>query len=298
MEEDSRYRISELERLSGVHRSTIHFYTREGILPPPEKTGRTSAYYGQKHLKRLKAIQKLKGEYTKATGKSRMPVSMLRAFVEREDPLKRSILSKALDSEVSITDNQQRRRRNIIVAALMLYADRGYYRTSVRDIAREAGISVPTFYLYFPNKRQLFVEVAEYVIGKFRADYREALYEADDLFQVGNILLESFHDNYPLIGEVLNQLRAGVAANDPWAAESLKKIYADLTEDFALYIRRAVEEGLFRELNEELLAYIFINLAEATYQRVNFDDEYDFEDIAETILDCLYNGLDPRLHRD
>ena len=186
----------------------------------------------------------------------------------------------------------------IIVCALMLYAERGYYRTSVRDIAREAGISVPTFYLYFPNKNELFVEVTEYVIRKFKADYREALERADNIYMIGNILLESFHDNYPLIGEVLNQLRAGVAANDHWAMERLKKIYADLTEDFATYIRQAMDEGLMRDFDEELLAYIFINLAEATYQRVSFDDKYAFEDIAGTILQIMSTGLSPRLDRE
>jgi len=291
--DETALKMSELERLSGVNRSTIHFYISEGILPEPDKTGITSAYYGQKHLKRLQAIQRFKGEYSRLTGKSRMPIEMLRALIEREDPLKRSIISKALKVDLSGLDADGRRRKEIIVSALMLYAERGYYRTSVRDIAREAGISAPTFYKYFPNKRELFVEVIEYVIKKFRNEYRGALEEADDWFMVANILIESFHDNYPLIGEIMNQLRAGVAINDPWAKDRLKKIYADLTEDFAIYIAKAIDGGFIREFDEELLAYIIINLAEATYQRVSFDDKYDFVDTAEAILGLVYYGLGP-----
>ncbi len=292
--DEVRFKISDLERLSGVNRSTIHYYVHEGILPKPHMTGRTSAYYDQRHLKRLKSIQRFKGEFTRVTGKSRMPMEMLRALIEREDPLKRSIISKALDIDLSGLDAESRRRTEIIVAALMLYTERGYYRTSVRDIARETGISVPTFYKHFTNKRDLFVAVIEYVIDKFRKEYREALEGTEDWFMMANILIESFHDNYPLIGEVLNQLRAGVAANDPWAKERLRKIYADLTADFPLYIRKAIHGGFMREFDEELLAYIIINLAEATYQRVSFDDKYEFEDIAEAILDLMYKGLGPR----
>jgi AcrR family transcriptional regulator len=293
MADEKKYRMKELERLSGFNRSTIHFYTREGILPPPRKTGRTSAYYDDTHLRRLNTIRKMKSEYGKATGRSRMPITLLRALRESGGAAGGSVISETLDFDADGLDRHERRRMEIIAAALTLYTVRGYYRTSVRDIAREAGVSAPTFYLYFPNKQELFVEIIEYVIGKFKKDYREALQQEGDLIVRGYIMLEAFRHNYPLIGEVLNQLRSGAAAKDPWAVERLKKIYHDLTEDFTAEIKEAIAEGLYRDLDPELLAYIFITLAEATFQRLGFDDEYAFEDIAETMIECVYNGLNP-----
>jgi hypothetical protein len=38
------YRMAVLEKISGLPRKTIHFYTQVGLLHPPLKTGKTMAY--------------------------------------------------------------------------------------------------------------------------------------------------------------------------------------------------------------------------------------------------------------
>jgi TetR/AcrR family fatty acid metabolism transcriptional regulator len=55
-------------------------------------------------------------------------------------------------------DDQERgdrRRAQILDAATRVLAESGYHRTSVRDIAREAGIADGTIYLYFSGKQHL-----------------------------------------------------------------------------------------------------------------------------------------------
>lgn len=52
--------MRELEAATGVPRSTIHYYLRQGILPPAEKAARNSASYGEHHLRRLGAIARLR----------------------------------------------------------------------------------------------------------------------------------------------------------------------------------------------------------------------------------------------
>ncbi|MDH3629133.1 MAG: MerR family transcriptional regulator [Acidobacteriota bacterium] len=53
-------KMKALESASGVPRSRIHFYLREGILPPAEKTARNAASYGEHHLRILKAIGRIR----------------------------------------------------------------------------------------------------------------------------------------------------------------------------------------------------------------------------------------------
>ncbi len=55
------YTIQELSDLTGVPRRTIHFYTQQEILPPPEGAG-LSTRYRQIHLVRLKLIPILRQE--------------------------------------------------------------------------------------------------------------------------------------------------------------------------------------------------------------------------------------------
>jgi DNA-binding transcriptional MerR regulator len=53
------YSIAELERLSGLPRRTIHYYVKEGMIPPPEGQGRNARYY-EEHRLRLALIQEMK----------------------------------------------------------------------------------------------------------------------------------------------------------------------------------------------------------------------------------------------
>jgi AcrR family transcriptional regulator len=53
----------------------------------------------------------------------------------------------------------EKRREEITAAALELFAERGYAATPVASIARKAGLSKGSFYLYFPTKLALLEAV-------------------------------------------------------------------------------------------------------------------------------------------
>ncbi|MEN8144408.1 MAG: MerR family transcriptional regulator [Gemmatimonadota bacterium] len=53
-------RMKELEERSGISRTAIHHYLREGLLPEPEKTAANAALYGEAHVERLALIRKLR----------------------------------------------------------------------------------------------------------------------------------------------------------------------------------------------------------------------------------------------
>ncbi len=57
--EPKEYTIQELSALSGVPRRTVHFYTQQGILPPPQGAG-LGARYSELHLLRLQAVPVLR----------------------------------------------------------------------------------------------------------------------------------------------------------------------------------------------------------------------------------------------
>lgn len=69
------YRMKDLIRESGLPRKTIHYYINEGLLPPPRKSGRNTAIYGQEHLERLQEICMLRGRRF-------LPVKAIKAFYD------------------------------------------------------------------------------------------------------------------------------------------------------------------------------------------------------------------------
>jgi AcrR family transcriptional regulator len=54
---------------------------------------------------------------------------------------------------------KEARPQELVASALALFVEQGYAATRLEDIARRAGISKPTIYLYFKNKEEVFKAV-------------------------------------------------------------------------------------------------------------------------------------------
>ncbi len=70
-----------------------------------------------------------------------------------------------------MTDRQTRkkmitaqRREQILQAALEVFSSKGFSAATILEIARRAGLAAGTIYLYYPDKRALFVAVIERLI--------------------------------------------------------------------------------------------------------------------------------------
>jgi AcrR family transcriptional regulator len=55
---------------------------------------------------------------------------------------------------------QEARPAEIVETALAVFAEKGFAAAKLDDIARRAGISKPTLYLYFETKEEIFRAVA------------------------------------------------------------------------------------------------------------------------------------------
>lgn len=69
-----RMRIGELSRVSGVSRETIHYYLREGLLPPAEKVNARVSYFNADHLEQLLLIKQMR--------QAHLPLSVIRKQLE------------------------------------------------------------------------------------------------------------------------------------------------------------------------------------------------------------------------
>jgi AcrR family transcriptional regulator len=81
-------------------------------------------------------------------------------------------------AELEVERNQEK----IEQAALRLFIQRGFYGTSVRDIAEKAGVSLGNIYNYYPTKEDLFARMVR------RYEKRMALLLRDVLKPLGGSL--------------------------------------------------------------------------------------------------------------
>ncbi|MDI6874417.1 MerR family transcriptional regulator [Candidatus Solincola sp.] len=279
-------RMSDLERLSGIPRHTIHQYIRRGLLPPPVKTGKTSAYYNEIHLEGLKKIREIKGG-------SRLPLSYLKRLLDE------SGAENGKGEETAIVqgehnhreDEKEKKRRRIREAALELFVRKGYGGTKIKDITSRAGVSVGTFYLYYRDKKELFMDaVDELIQSVVHAIEKEASRDGDP-FRKAIRTARFYLDNYSKFSVIINQLRGMMVTENPDAYHKYIALHKRIADPVVRELRNAAKRGLIRDLDPELLARAVMGIVEFTAIFLTFDRRYDSGEAVAFIVDLLKNGL-------
>lgn len=68
--------------------------------------------------------------------------------------------------------NKRQKRAKIIASSLQLFSKQGFYKTTMRDIASNLGISEGSLYTHFPSKMSLATAAISHVTGKLAIDLR------------------------------------------------------------------------------------------------------------------------------
>ena len=138
------FTISAFEQLSGVPRSTIHFYVRQGLLPSAQKTAGGRSLYGEEHLVLLRRVGELK--------------EAGHALAEIRGALAPDLDKARASSRDLAREENERVHRAILRAATEEFATSGYEKTHVSTIIKKAGITRQLFYAHFTSKLELLVE--------------------------------------------------------------------------------------------------------------------------------------------
>jgi AcrR family transcriptional regulator len=109
-------------------------------------------------------------------------------------------------------------RRHLLDRALVLFRDRGVDATTMRDIAKAAGLSLGAAYYYFPSKEALvfaYYEQNQVVMEELAASATGTLREKLGVLLHGK--LRSIHDQRHMLGTIVQRL---IDPGDPLSAFS------------------------------------------------------------------------------
>lgn len=98
-----------------------------------------------------------------------------------------SPVSKSSDDPIQ-EQLAQARQHQILQAAINVFAEKGFHRATIRDIAKAAGIADGTIYIYFENKTALLLGILNLV--------NESEQREDDLAQAETMDVREFFRAY------------------------------------------------------------------------------------------------------
>jgi len=83
--------------------------------------------------------------------------------------------TKDIPTQVKDPELVQRRRRRIADAAVQLFIDNGFHKTTTRQIARASGSSIGSLYEYFTSKEDILYMVCESIHAEVERGVTEAM---------------------------------------------------------------------------------------------------------------------------
>lgn len=167
------------------------------------------------------------------------------------------------DVKSQVTDEHlvARRRGQIVAAATELFSHQGFYRTTIQDVARKAGVSAGLIYQYVTDKEDVLLLVLLSVLESYKREIPAALQGRTDP-------LERFWAAIGAYCRVVDQRReATVLAYRSTKSlpderrELIKTCEIETNDMIAACLRDCVKAGLMREVNVELVTYQLVTFA-------------------------------------
>jgi AcrR family transcriptional regulator len=193
-----------------------------------------------------------------------------------------------------VSEYKEQARTKIIEQSLKVFADLGYYRTTMADIANAVGVSKAALYRYFDSKDELFIEAMKY---HMRA--RSAAVQA--FMNVGSfkgITGSEFFDK--MLKMSMSQLALGIDfLRETQRNRALKRSLVEISEDWGHvlvdWIDEMKEKGEIRtDIDSSSVARGVIALRDGLYIHLMMGAEV--EDVRKTWTDMtsLLMSVSPR----
>ena len=168
-------------------------------------------------------------------------------------------------AELTRRDQQARETRaKLIETALQLFAEKGVDNTSIKDIARAAGVAQGLLYHYFASKEDLLWRVLE--TDTFMPHLQQVLAaedtrSAEEIIRSVALAFNAFlQARQSRISLILGELQTNARVRELWE-ESVQR-ESILIEDF---LRARVAAGELRPHSVEVMAYMLMHMVVALY---------------------------------
>ena len=202
-----------------------------------------------------------------------------------------SSTSSSATTRTPLTARGQRTRQKLVEAAEAEFAEQGYERASISGIVGRAEVAQGTFYVYFEDKKTVFVELVDSLGARLRAVLSQAVRGCKDRLEVEREGLRAFL-------EFTSQHR-GLYRIVPQAEfvdeECYRRYYRTLAKGYVKGLQAAMARGELRPLDPEVTAHCLMGLNDMIgLNFVLWRPHVRVDELVEQVMDFVSHGVAPR----
>lgn len=190
-----------------------------------------------------------------------------------------------------VTARGQRTRQKLLDAAELVFGRRGFENTSIAEITQKAGVALGTFYVYFPHKEAIFVELVDELGKRIRGLTRDAVAGETDRLSIeraGFRAFLKFAATHPNLYRVVKQA-------EYVAPDAFRRYYENFAVGYVRGLETAMRDGQIRRMNAEALAYALMGIADFVGMRFVMwggAKDADLEALLDQIMEFVARGME------
>jgi len=152
-------------------------------------------------------------------------------------------------------------KKRILDAAGEVFAEHGYARTTIREVARRAGISIGGIYIYFRNKEELYT-------GLMREQ------------------MDAFSDHTGSLGdqEPLAALKSVIDSYMEYAAQRTKMLSTNIKE-YDLALKKPLKKAFFKSQKQLIKDILQRGMKQGKLKKIDCDET------ADVVLFCIRGAM-------
>jgi AcrR family transcriptional regulator len=182
---------------------------------------------------------------------------------------------------------KEKTRQELLAAAKRVLAEKGYHNTKIVDIAAAADIGVGTFYLHYPTKDTLFLELVEDTARVLKEKIDHARAQVDGHMEK----LRAAHYAFFHFAQDNRELLKIIFGHGNTFNELLRQVYAMFVADAAKNVIEGTDQGMFRPLHPETIANALVGMSAQVVSWWIAQEGPSGEEMAETMTDFVLHGL-------
>jgi AcrR family transcriptional regulator len=184
-------------------------------------------------------------------------------------------------------------RERVINTAVKMFAEKGFFRTTVEDIAKSAHVAKGTMYLYFRDKEALYLATLEKhfdravkALTEIETTVRSSEEKMTDIAVQFINYMTGLKDTYPMFtfenlhvtGRIMKRIRPAVMPR-----------LIQMTEIISRIIEEGIKRGEFADVEPRTAAFYFLSTIRTTFFGKSFMPEVFSDD--STVLKLFFKGL-------
>ena len=193
-----------------------------------------------------------------------------------------------------VTARGLRTRAALLAAAEDLFGVRGYEGTSIVDLTRGAKVALGTFYVHFPDKKELFVELVDTLGRRLRRHLAERVAGSANRLEMERRGLDAFLD---FVAEHRHLYRI-VRQADFVDQACFRRYYRLMADGYARGLAEASKKGEIRRADPEVLCWCLMGIADFLGMRWVLWEKRPRHEVVADALAFIEGGLLPPSPRE